>query len=99
MLKTDSRITFTRVLPFAINTGPPPHAASPELMKLGQDDCGKILWGAWLQPVGPALIVLFAFSPVHLAGAAQWLSGWMTWFGATILMTVSQVAITFYINA
>jgi hypothetical protein len=57
------------------------------------------LWGAWLQAVGPVLIVLFAFALVHLAGATQRLAGWMTFFGATILMTVSLIEITFYISA
>jgi hypothetical protein len=52
-----------------------------------------------MQAVGPVLIVLFAFSLIHLAGATQRLSGWMTFFGATILMTVSLVEITFYISA
>ena len=86
-------------LSFAINTGPPPTPTSAELMKFGQENYAKILWGSWLQAVGPVLIVLFAFSLVHLAGATQRLAGWMTFFGATILMTVSLVEITFYIGA
>ena len=86
-------------LSFAINTGPPPNPTSAELMKFGQENYAKILWGSWLQAVGPVLIVLFAFSLVHLAGATQRLAGWMTFFGATILMTVSLVEITFYIGA
>lgn len=86
-------------LSFAINTGPPPNPTSAELVKFGQDNYAKILWGAWLQAVGPVLIVLFAFSLVHLARATQRLAGWMTFFGATILMTVSLVEITFYISA
>ena len=52
-----------------------------------------------MQAVGPVLIVLFAFVLVHLSGATQRLSGWMTFFGATILMTVSLIEITFYISA
>ena len=86
-------------LSFAINAGPPPNATSAELMKFGHDNYTNILWGAWMQAVGPVLIVLFAFSLVHLARATQRLSGWMTFFGATILMTVSLVEITFYISA
>src|SRR5262249_15622231 len=39
------------------------------------------------------------FSIVHLAGATQQLAGWMTLFGATILMTVSLIEITYYISA
>jgi hypothetical protein len=84
---------------FNINPGPPPGATSAELMKFGQQYYASVLWGAWLQAVGPVLIVLFAFSLVHLAGATQRLAGWMTFFGATILMTVSLIEITFYISA
>lgn len=86
-------------LSFAINAGPPPHATSAELMKFGQDNYANILWGVWMQAVGPVLIIFFAFSLVHLAGSAQRLSGWMTFLGATILMTVNLVEITFYISA
>ena len=86
-------------LSFAINAGPPPNATSAELMKFGHDNYANILWGAWIQAVGPVLIVYFAFALVHLAGATQRMAGWMTFFGATILMTVSLVEITFYISA
>ena len=86
-------------LSFAINSGPPPNPTSAELIKFGQDNYARILWGAWLQAVGPVLIVFFAFALVYLAGAMQGLSGWMTFFGATILMTVSLVEVTFYISA
>jgi hypothetical protein len=84
---------------FNLNPGPPPGATSAELMKFGHQYYASILWGGWLQLVGPVLIVLFAFSLVHLGGAAQRLSGWMTFFGATILMTVTLIEVTFYISA
>ena len=84
---------------FNINPGPPPGATSAELVQFGQQHYASVLWGAWLQAVGPVLIVLFAFSLVHLAGATQRLSGWMTFVGATSLMTVSLIEITFYISA
>ena len=84
---------------FAINAGPPPNATSADLMRFGHDNYANTLWGAWMQAVGPVLIVLFALSLVHLAGATQQLAGWMTFFGATILMTVSLIEITFYISA
>ena len=86
-------------LSFNINPGPRPGATSAELMEFGQQHYASVLWGAWLQAVGPVLIVLFAFSLVHLAGATQSLSGWMTFFGATTLMSVSLIEITFYISA
>jgi len=87
------------IVSFAINSGPPPDPSSAELLKFGQQHFANILWGAWLQAVGPVLIVLFAFALVHLAGAALRLAGWMTFFGATVLMTVSLIEITFYISA
>jgi hypothetical protein len=87
------------VVSFAINNGPPPDPSSSELLAFGRQHFSQILWGAWLQTVGPVLIVAFAFALVQLAGAAQRLSGWMTFFGATVLMTVSLIEISFYIGA
>ena len=84
---------------FNINPGPPLGATSTELMEFGKQHYASILWGAWLQAVGPVFIVIFAFSLVHLAGASQRLSGWITFFGATTLMAVSLIEITFYISA
>src|SRR6201993_5201441 len=84
---------------FNINPGPPPGATNAELMKFGQQHYASILWGAWLQAVGPVLIVLFAFALVHLSEATSHLAGWMTIFGATVLMTVSLMEIGFYISA
>lgn len=87
------------VISFAINSGPPPGANAAELADFAQQNHARVLWGAWMQAVGPVLIVFFAFVLVHLAGAKQQLAGWMTFFGATILMTVSLIEITFYIGA
>lgn len=87
------------IVSFAINNGPPSGATSAELVKFGEENYAHILWGAWMQAVGPVLIVLFAFALVHLASATQRLAGWMTLFGATILMTVSLIEVTFYISA
>jgi hypothetical protein len=87
------------IVSFAINNGPPPGATGADLVKFGQQNYAHILWAAWMQAVGPVLIVLFAFALVHLAGATQRLAGWMTFFGATILMTVSLIEVTFYISA
>src|SRR5215469_18528433 len=84
---------------FGIAIPPPVGATRAEMVQFGQQHYAGILWGAWLQAVGPVFIVLFAFSLVHLAGATQRLAGWMTLFGATILMIVSLVEITYYISA
>lgn len=87
------------VLSFAINTGPPAGANSTQLANFAQQNYARILWGAWMQAIGPVLIVLFAFFLVHAARATQQIAGWMTFFGASVLMTVSLIEITFYISA
>ena len=84
---------------FATAVGPPSDATRAELVKFGQQHYTAVLWGAWLQAVGPVFIVLFALALVHLAGATLRLAGWMTLFGATVLMTVSLIEITYYISA
>ena len=84
---------------FSINPGPPSNATSAQLIAFGNQYYTSILWGAWLQAVGPLLTVLFAFAIVSLAGATTRLAGLMTLFGGTILMMVSLVEITFYICA
>lgn len=84
---------------FAINNPPPADATTAEILKFGQENYSHILWGAWLQAVGPVLIVLFAFTLVDLAGAAVRLAGYMTLFGASVLMTVNLIEIGFYISA
>ncbi len=86
------------VLSFTINPGLPGDATGPELVQFAQQHYRGELWGAWLQAVGPVFIVLFAFALVHLEKATQRLAGWMTMFGATTLMTVSLIEITFYIS-
>jgi hypothetical protein len=83
---------------FAINTGPPAGASGAQLTAFGQQHHDAILWGAWLQAVGPVLIVVFAFAIVVLAGATARLAGWMTLFGAATLMTVSLIEITGYLG-
>jgi hypothetical protein len=83
---------------FAINPGPPAGASGAEVTAFGQQHHEAILWGSWLQAVGPALIVVFALAIVFLAGATTRLAGWMTLFGAAALMTVSLIEITGYIG-
>jgi hypothetical protein len=83
---------------FAINTGPPAGASGAQLIAFGQQHHDAILWGSWLQAVGPVLIVVFALALVLLAGATARLAGWMTLFGAATLMTVSLIEITGYIG-
>jgi len=83
---------------FTINPGPPANATTAQLIAFANQNFTSILWGAWLQAVGPLLILVFAFAIVCLAGATTRLSGWMTMFGGTILMVVSLIEITFYMG-
>lgn len=84
------------VMSFNINPGPPLNATNAQLAAFARQYFTSILWGAWLQAVGPLLIVLFAFAIVCLAGATTRLAGWMTFFGGVILMIVSLTEIVFY---
>ncbi|MBS1503346.1 MAG: hypothetical protein JST32_14855 [Bacteroidetes bacterium] len=86
-------------LSFSINPGPPPNATIAQIITFGNRYYSSILWGAWLQAAGPVFIVLFAFTLVHLAEAHNRISGWMTFFGAMVLIAVSMIEITFYIAA
>src|SRR6516162_9693676 len=83
---------------YAINPGPPAGASGAQLIAFGQQHHDAILWGSWLQAVGPVLIAVFALALVFLAGATARLAGWMTLFGAATLMTVSLIEITGYIG-
>ncbi len=85
------------VISFNINPGPPQGASYEQLISFAHQFYSSILWGAWLQTIGPFLIIVFAFSLVLLSGQGQTLAGWMVFFGAGILMTISLIEITFYI--
>lgn len=87
------------IISFSINTGPPPGSTGPELIRFAEQRHESVLVGAWLQAVGPVFVVLFAFALVHLSGAERRLAGWMTFFGATVLMTVNLIEVTSYIVA
>lgn len=87
------------IVSFSINTGPPPGASGPDLARFVESSYKSVLWGAWFQAVGPVFVVLFAFALVHLSGAERRLAGWMTFFGATTLMSVNLIEVAFYICA
>lgn len=87
------------IVSFSINVGPRPGSSGPDLARFVAQSYKSVLWGAWLQAVGPIFVVLFAFALVHLSGAERRISGWMTFFGATTLMTVNLIEVTFYICA
>lgn len=84
---------------FSINTGPQPGANAAEIVAFGKQHFHTVMQGAWLQAVGPWLIIFFALTLVRLAGATRRLSGLMTIFGAGVLMMVSLTEVVFYIAA
>ncbi|HYW85433.1 MAG TPA: hypothetical protein VFB30_19400 [Spirochaetia bacterium] len=88
------------VASFSLNVGPAPDmTSSAQLIAFGRANFSLVLWGAWLQAIGPVFIVLFAFAIVYLSGAGTRVAGWMTIFGTCTLMTVSLVEIVFYMSA
>jgi hypothetical protein len=84
---------------FGINQGPPLGASNEQLIAFAAANYRSVMWGAWLQSVGPLLIVGFALTLVKLAGATSRLSGWLTLFGGSVLMMVSLAEVIFYISA
>jgi hypothetical protein len=87
------------VASFRINPAPPAEATAAQLADFANAHHDTIVAGGWMQGMGSLLIVLFALSLVHLAGATHRLAGWITLLaGGTILM-VSLVEVTFYLAA
>ena len=69
---------------FTMNPSPPANATTARLIAFANQNSTSIPLGAWLQLVGPLLIVLFAFALVSLAGATTRLAGCMTMFGGFV---------------
>ena len=83
---------------FAINSGPPLSAADSTFLSYAVSHREMVLWGAWLQAVGPALIIALAVTLVAVSRASTRVSGLLTLFGAGALMTVSLMEIACYIG-
>jgi hypothetical protein len=85
---------------FAINPGPPQdHATRNQLIAFGNAYHTQILTGAWLQAAGTVLLIIFALALVHIAGAKDRFTGWLTLFGGGILTATGLVEVTFYLSA
>lgn len=82
---------------FAINNGPPLTAADSVFVSYALSHRLPVMWGAWLQAVGPALIILFALTLVAISGGYGRVSGLATIFGAGVLMTTNLMEIACYI--
>lgn len=83
---------------FAINNGPPLSAPDAVFLAYAASHRAPVLWGAWLQAVGPGLIITLALTLVGLSGAYRRVSGLLTVFGAGVLMTTSLMEIACYIG-
>ena len=90
---------LTLVGSFLINPAPPADASAAQLTEFAHRHYITIVLGGWLQGMGSLLIVIFALALVHIAGATQWFSGWMTLLAGAIILMVSLVEITFYLGA
>ena len=84
---------------FNLNPGPPANASIAQVMVWGRQYLDSIMLGAWLQAVGSFLSVVFAVAIVHMAGATTRFWGAMTVFGGIVLVGVSLLEVTFYIDA
>jgi len=82
---------------FGINNGPPLSSPDRVFMAYAVSHRTPVLVGAWLQAVGPALIIALALTLVALSRAAERPSGLLTIFGAGVLMTTSLMEIACYI--
>lgn len=82
---------------FALNPGPPAGATPAQALAYINANRDAILLASWLQEIGSFLSLVFALSLVYFARAMTRFAGWMTFFGAAILMTVSLVEVTFYL--
>ncbi len=83
---------------FHINNGPPLDSPDTLFLAYATSHRLRVLWGAWLQAVGPALIIVFALSLVSLSKAFGRVSGVLTVFGAAVLMMTSLLEVTCYIG-
>ncbi len=82
---------------FHINNGPPLSAPDGVFLAYVTANARRVMVAAWLQAVGPALIIVFALTLVSLSMAQRRVAGLLTVFGAGVLMTVSLMEVACYI--
>ena len=87
------------IISFSINPTPPTGATTAQIVVWGREHENLILAGSWLQAIGSFLEVVFILAIIHIAGATQRLSGWITAFAAIVIMAVSLVEVSFYLSA
>jgi hypothetical protein len=87
----------TLITAFIVNPGVPAGDTIPQAIAWNTQHHDAILIGSWLQTTGTFLSIVFVIALLHLAGALSRVTGWVTFFGGTILMMVSLTEVTFYL--
>lgn len=87
------------MISFSINPAPPTGATLPEIVSWGKAHEGLILTGAWLQGIGSFLEIVLIIALVYLTDSMRAISGWLTVFAATTIMSISLVEVSLYLSA
>ncbi|MGO8950738.1 MAG: hypothetical protein ACLQUY_24415 [Ktedonobacterales bacterium] len=87
----------TLITAFIVNPGVPAGDTIPQAIAWNNQHHDAILIGSWLQTTGTFLSIVFVIALLYLAGALSRVTGWVTFFGGTILMMVSLTEVTFYL--
>ncbi len=87
------------VASFMLNPAPPATDTTAQLRDFTLQHHYQIAFGGWLQGTGSLLIVLFVIALIHSAGAAQRISGWITFLDSSAILMVSLMEVAFYLGA
>ncbi|HET7637111.1 MAG TPA: hypothetical protein VFK47_00075 [Ktedonobacteraceae bacterium] len=84
---------------FAINPGPPPGITNSQLITWGLQNETLIQAGAWLQIVGSFLQVVLALGILYITGAIKRFRGVIVASAVVLIMGISLVESSFYLDA
>lgn len=84
---------------FAINPGPPAGSTTAQIMVWGAQHKTLIEAGAWLQIVGSFLQVVLIVGILYITGAIRRFTGMITAIAVVLIMGISLVESSFYLNA
>ncbi len=87
------------VASFILNPAPLASDTPAQLRDFTLKHHNQIAFGGWLQGIGSLLIVLFVIALIHFAGAAQRISGWITFLASSAILMVSLLEVPFYLGA
>jgi hypothetical protein len=87
----------TLISAFIVNPGVPAGDTISQTIAWNNQHHDAILIGSWLQTTGTFLSIVFVIALLYLAGALSRVTGWVTFFGSTILMMVSLTEVTLYL--